>query len=122
MRAFGVGDGPERVQGSRFRPHTGPIPTPLGIEGRPLMWKLAVGVLGPTLLIATAAVAQPVVDSIVFGQGQQLYQDHCALCHQDTGTGNPPTFPALSGNDQLGEPWSDRQRYPAGHRHDASVP
>ena len=68
------------------------------------MWKLAVGVLGPTLLIATAAVAQPVVDSIVFGQGQQLYQDHCALCHQDTGTGNPPTFPALSGNDQLGDP------------------
>ena len=68
------------------------------------MWKLAVGVLGPTLLIATTAVAQPVVDTIVFGQGEQLYQDHCALCHQDTGTGNPPTFPALSGNDQLGDP------------------
>ena len=68
------------------------------------MWKIVVGVLGSTVLIATVAVAQPVVDSVVFGQGQQLYQDHCALCHQDAGTGNPPTFPALSGNDQLGNP------------------
>ena len=68
------------------------------------MWKIVVGVLGSTVLIATGAVAQPVVDSVVFGQGQQLYQDHCALCHQDAGTGNPPTFPALSGNDQLGNP------------------
>ena len=68
------------------------------------MWKIVVGVLGPTLLIATVAVAQPVVDSVVFGQGQQLYQDHCALCHRDAGTGNRPTFPALSGNDQLGNP------------------
>ena len=66
------------------------------------MWNTVVGVLGPTLLIATVAVAQPVVDRVVFGQGQQLYQDRCALCHQDAGTGNPPTFPALSGNDQLG--------------------
>ncbi len=63
-----------------------------------------VGGLGPTLLIATVAVAQPAVDAVVFGQGQQLYQDRCALCHQDAGTGNPPTFPALSGNDQLGNP------------------
>jgi mono/diheme cytochrome c family protein len=61
-------------------------------------------VLGPTLHIATVAVAQPVVDSVVFGQGQQLYQDHCALCHQDAGTGYPPTFPALSSNDLLGNP------------------
>ena len=68
------------------------------------MGKILVGVLGPTLLIATVAVAQPAVDSVVFAQGQQLYQDHCALCHQDAGTGNPPTFPALSGNDQLGDP------------------
>ena len=68
------------------------------------MWKIVEGVLGPLLLVATVAVAQPVVDPVVFGQGQQLYQDHCALCHQDAGTGNPPTFPALSGNDRLGNP------------------
>jgi mono/diheme cytochrome c family protein len=63
-----------------------------------------VGVLGATFLIATAAVAQPVVDSVVFEQGQELYQNHCALCHQDAGTGNPPTFPSLSGNDHLEDP------------------
>ncbi len=68
------------------------------------MWKIVVGALGPTVIIAIiapVAVAQPVVDSVVFGQGEQLYQDHCALCHEDAGTGDPPTFPALSGNDQL---------------------
>ena len=68
------------------------------------MWKIVVGGFGPTLFIATVAVAQPAVDAVVFGQGQQLYQDHCALCHQDAGTGNPPTFPALSGNARLGNP------------------
>ena len=68
------------------------------------MWKIGVGVLGSTFLVAAVAVAQPVVDSVVFEQGQQVYQDHCALCHQDSGTGKPPTFPALSGNDQLGNP------------------
>ena len=68
------------------------------------MRKIVVGVLAATFLVATVAVAQPVVDAAVFGQGQQVYRDHCALCHQDAGTGNPPTFPALSGNDQLGNP------------------
>ena len=68
------------------------------------MRKIVVGVLGATLLAATVAVAQPAVDAAVFGQGRQVYQDHCALCHQDAGTGNPPAFAALSGNDQLGDP------------------
>ena len=68
-----------------------------------MTWKIVVGVLGATFLVATVVVAQPMVDSVVFEQGQQVYQDHCALCHQDAGTGNPPTFPALSGNDQLGD-------------------
>ena len=68
------------------------------------MRKIVVGVLGATLLVATVAVAQPAVDAVVFGQGRQVYQDHCALCHEDAGTGNPPAFAALSGNDQLGDP------------------
>ena len=68
------------------------------------MLKIAAGVLGLACVIAPVAVAQPVVDSVVFEQGQQLYQDHCALCHQDAGTGHPPAFPALSGNDLLGNP------------------
>ena len=68
------------------------------------MLKVMVSVLSLTFVIATGAVAQPLVDPVVFEQGQQLYQDHCAVCHQDSGTGHPPTLPALSGNDQLGNP------------------
>ncbi len=63
--------------------------------------ELVVGVLGLVLVIAPVALAQQRIDPVLFEQGQQLYQDNCALCHQDSGVGDPPTFPALSGNDQL---------------------
>ena len=68
------------------------------------MSKIVVGVLGLAFVIAPVAVAQQVIDTVLFEQGQQLYQDNCALCHKDSGAGDPPTFPALSGNDQLGDP------------------
>ena len=68
------------------------------------MSNIVVGVLGLALVIAPVAVAQPVIDTVLFEQGQQLYQDNCALCHKDSGAGDPPTFPALSGNDRLGDP------------------
>lgn len=67
------------------------------------MLKLVVGALGATLVSMPAAVAQQEVDSALFEQGQQLYEAECALCHQAGGLGNPPTFPALSGNDQLSD-------------------
>ena len=60
--------------------------------------KLAARVLGLMFVVAPAAVAQQGTD-----QGQQIYEQSCALCHQDSGAGEPPTFPALRGNDQLGE-------------------
>ena len=59
--------------------------------------KLDVGALGLALVIAPAAVAQQGIDPGLFGQGEQLYQVNCALCHRDSGLGDPPTFPALSG-------------------------
>ena len=68
------------------------------------MLKLAVGVLGVAFVMAPAAVAQQGIDAVLFEQGQQLYQENCALCHQNSGVGDPPTFPALSGNDRLGDP------------------
>ena len=68
------------------------------------MSKMVGGVLGLAFVIAPVAVAQQVIDTVLFEQGQQLYQDNCALCHKDSGAGAPPTFPALSGNDQLGDP------------------
>jgi mono/diheme cytochrome c family protein len=69
------------------------------------MVKLFVNLLGLALLFALApvAVAQQVNGALLFEQGRDLYQDHCALCHEDSGTGDPPAFPALSGNAQLGD-------------------
>ena len=62
------------------------------------MVKLAAFVLGLAFVIPPAAVAQQGTD-----QGQQIYEQSCALCHQGSGAGDPPTFPALRGNDRLGE-------------------
>ena len=67
------------------------------------MLKLMVGVLGLTLVNAPVAVAQQRIDPVLFEQGQQLYQENCAFCHQDSGVGDPPRFPALSDNDRLGD-------------------
>jgi mono/diheme cytochrome c family protein len=36
--------------------------------------------------------------------GQQIYQDSCAACHQPTGVGRPPAFPALVGDKVVGGP------------------
>jgi cytochrome c oxidase subunit 2 len=30
--------------------------------------------------------------------GQQVYAENCAVCHQATGEGRPPTFPPLKGD------------------------
>ncbi len=65
------------------------------------MLKTVVGVLGLAFVIAPVAVAGQLADTALFEQGQQLYQDNCALCHGDSGAGDPPTFPALRGNDRL---------------------
>ena len=67
------------------------------------MLKIVVGVLGLAFVIAPLALAQQGVDTVLFERGQQLYQDNCSLCHQDSGAGDPPTFPTLIGNDQLGD-------------------
>ena len=47
-----------------------------------------------------AAAAQ--ADETVLAQGRQLYEEHCALCHGDSGAGRTPAFPALIGNERLG--------------------
>jgi len=69
---------------------------------------LAIGLASVTLalVVTTPAVqaqqgpAAP-VDSAVFQQGEQLYNDNCVTCHQAGGIGSPPDFPALTGNDHL---------------------
>ena len=66
---------------------------------KPRTSKLAISVLCLAFVIAPAAAAQQ-----GSGQGRQLYRENCALCHRDSGVGDPPRFPALSGNDKLGDP------------------
>ena len=68
------------------------------------MLRLVVGVLGLACLIAPAAVAQQQPNTVLLERGQRLYQENCALCHRDLGAGDPPTFPALRGSDQLRDP------------------
>jgi mono/diheme cytochrome c family protein len=66
------------------------------------MPKGAVCVVGALLASAALAVAQPVLgQSDLQAQGQQLYEQNCAVCHMPDGTGAPPTFPALAGDENL---------------------
>lgn len=52
------------------------------------------------LVAPVAAAAQP-NDAALAEQGQQLYAEHCALCHGGSGEGRPPAFPALRDNERL---------------------
>ena len=72
-----------------------------GFNATGLRRGLCFGRLGLALVIAPVSAAQPADDTVSFEQGLQLYQEHCALCHGESGAGDRPTFPALSGNDQL---------------------
>ena len=47
-------------------------------------------------------VAAAQAGETVLAQGRQLYEAHCALCHGDSGAGRSTAFPALNGNERLG--------------------
>ena len=51
-------------------------------------------------LLVPGAVAAQVDDAAV--EGRRLYEQHCALCHGDSGGGRSTVFPALNGNERLG--------------------
>ena len=65
------------------------------------MRKILVAGLSLGCVLAPCAAAAQGDDAAPFEQGQQLYEAHCARCHGAAGDGNPPTFPALSGNERL---------------------
>lgn len=66
------------------------------------MPRAAICVVGALLVAAASAVTQPALgQSEPQAQGQQLYEQNCAVCHMPDGTGNPPTFPALAGDANL---------------------
>ncbi|MCU4652689.1 cytochrome c [Roseibacterium sp. SDUM158016] len=58
------------------------------------------------LLGSGAAHAQSTENaSAILEAGQVLYEANCAMCHQASGAGRPPTFPDLRGNDLLADPY-----------------
>ncbi len=50
--------------------------------------------------VPTTAPAAPSVDTLqaAMARGEKIYLTSCAVCHQPTGAGMPPTFPALKGS------------------------
>ncbi len=63
-----------------------------------LVAALAFGVL---LAVAQEGGEVSQVDEDLFAQGKELFEMNCAVCHQVSGRGNPPIFPALAGNEAL---------------------
>lgn len=53
---------------------------------------------GPALAARKAAELKPLSESELITKGQHEYMKSCAMCHQPTGTGLPPSFPALKGS------------------------
>ena len=51
---------------------------------------------------AIASADEPTkIDEALFEHGEELYQAECAVCHQTSGKGVPPSFPALNSNERL---------------------
>ena len=73
--------------------------------GLKLMWlTTTVALMGA--LTSGSAYAQSIENaSDLLSAGQVLYDANCAMCHQVTGAGRPPTFPDLRGNDLLADPY-----------------
>ncbi len=63
---------------------------------------LGAAMLGPfPVSLAQNQTAAAPVDPAVLSAGEALFTHNCAQCHQATGLGSPPTFPALAGNEHL---------------------
>ena len=67
------------------------------------MLKKVISVLGIAWLVAPVAVAQEGIDPALLERGQLLYEINCLICHKESGEGGLPMFPALDGNEQLGD-------------------
>jgi mono/diheme cytochrome c family protein len=68
-----------------------------------LGFAFAATILAFIVLLAVAQSDGPpqAVDDVLFTQGQELFEANCAICHQTSGLGTPPIFPALAGNEAL---------------------
>ena len=67
-----------------------------------MAWKTILAFAGAASLAVAAGAAAAQTGSL-YEQGQEIYEQECALCHLPTGLGIPPDFPALSGNAVLAD-------------------
>lgn len=68
------------------------------------MPKILAGAMAMTVLVGSVALAQtPPVDPALYEEGRIQFDFLCVHCHQPDGTGRAPIFPALAGNDRLGD-------------------
>jgi mono/diheme cytochrome c family protein len=75
----------------------------IGINREGRVVKKIIIILSSILVIPAVGQAQQLSNMGQFEQGQQIYQSNCALCHMNSGSGNPPIFLALNGNEQLAD-------------------
>jgi len=52
-------------------------------------------------LLGGGGAAAPAADEGLLAEGEQVYMQNCASCHQPDGSGMAPMFPALKGNANL---------------------
>lgn len=64
----------------------------------------ATGLAAGLLLVTTASQANAEQEGPLFEQGQTIFNNNCVQCHQSSGEGMPPTFPALRDNANLSDP------------------
>jgi mono/diheme cytochrome c family protein len=60
----------------------------------------------PIVIVQQNAMAQGAsapVDAALLAKGKTVYEANCAECHETAGTGMPPDFPVLVGNDRLAD-------------------
>ncbi|HIC72997.1 MAG TPA: c-type cytochrome [Alphaproteobacteria bacterium] len=65
------------------------------------MRKIGLIALVNILVLGAASVVAEESDKELFAQGNALFDANCVLCHQSSGKGIPPAFPALAGNKNL---------------------
>jgi cytochrome c oxidase subunit 2 len=74
-------------------------PAPAGAPATPVAAPLTPAPAGAP---ATAAAAAPAAGQVskeqLMQKGQQIFESSCAMCHQTTGLGMPPMYPALKGS------------------------
>ena len=72
-------------------PAAAPAPAPIPVLAAP------VTLPAPTAVTSTPASTATTDLQAAIGRGEKVYTTTCAVCHQPTGQGMPPVFPALKG-------------------------